>query len=519
MSAERGVAERDRELATCPSEAVPALDPGARSGACRPGCVTAVSGGTRVVAGLLAVVGLMCLGALIAVVSADAPAVAVIALGGSTFLTGVGAVGLRSTLGRPVPAAAGPPAGGDRPARRPASARSETIVLDKAFNAMSSSLRQSRDELRRLADEQAALRRMATLVANGEHPSMVFAAGTKEVGNILGADITRMLRYEPDETTTVVGAWGGPEDVLPLDTRWTIVGRNLPSLVLRRQAAARMDCFIGALSPLCVYLREHGIRSGVGTPIIVRGKCWGVMLAFSTREHLLPRDAQARICDFTDLVASAIANAQARAELTASRARIVAVTDQVRRRIERDLHDGIQQRLVSLVMDLRSAEKSVPPDAYDLRTRLSEVAAGLAAALNDLRETARGVHPPILTEGGLDPAISGLAGRSTIPVELDAHVGRRLPETVEVAAYYVVAESLANAAKHAQASAVRVQAQVEGDRLCLSVRDNGVGGADPARGSGLIGLVDRVEALNGSIKITSPPGRGTLLQLELPIAH
>jgi signal transduction histidine kinase len=418
----------------------------------------------------------------------------------------------------PAMAKADPPAD-DAPGTRTADGTAEeTIVLDRTFNIMSSSLQDTRDKLTRLVREQAALRRMATLVARGEPPATVFAAAAREVGDVLGADITRLLRYEADETTTVVGAWGGPDEVLPLGTRWSITGHNIPSMVLHRCAPARMDCFLGAVSPLCVFLRKHGILSGVGTPVGLEGKCcWGVMTAFSTRNQLLPREAETRICDFTDLVATAIANAQTHADLAASRARIVAATDQARRRIERDLHDGTQQRLVALVMDLHTAEQYVPADAPELRASLSAVAAGLTDALNDLRETARGIHPAILAEGGLTPAIAGLARRSAVPVELDADIGTRLPESVEVAAYYVVAESLANTAKYARASMAHVEAHVHDGQLHLSVWDDGVGGADPTHGSGLMGLVDRVEALNGTIDITSPTGHGTSLQVELPL--
>jgi signal transduction histidine kinase len=208
---------------------------------------------------------------------------------------------------------------------------------------------------------------------------------------------------------------------------------------------------------------------------------------------------------------------ESREELAASRARIVAAGDQARRRIERDLHDGTQQRLVSLVLDLRAAEAVVPPEQPELRAQLARVADGLAGALDDLREISRGIHPAILSEGGLGPALKSLARRSVVPVELDVQVQTRLPEQVEVAAYYVVSEALANAAKHARASVVHVDIQADGGGLHLSVRDDGLGGAAPGRGSGLIGLTDRVEALGGTISVTSPTGGGTALRVDLPI--
>ncbi len=385
----------------------------------------------------------------------------------------------------------------------------ETIVLDHAFNTMSSSLIEAREKLGRLVEEQAALRRVATLVAHGEPPATIFSAVSKEVGQVLGADITRMLRYEPDNATTVIGVWGGPEDLLPLDTCWTIVGSNIPSMVLAACGPARMDCFDAAVSPLCVYLRRHGVLSGVGTPITVNGRCWGVMTAFSAQDRLLPADAETRIRAFTDLAAAAIVNANTHADLIASRARIVTAADEARRRIERDLHDGTQQRLVSLAMELRTLEREVPEGDTRLRTGMAELGHGLGEALDELRETARGIHPGSVTKVGLVPAIKGLAFKSAVPVSFDTHIDRRLPDQVAVAAYYVVAESLTNAAKHSHATGVDVCAEVAGGRLQLLVRDDGQGGADPSRGSGLTGLADRIEALHGTIEIVSPPGEGT----------
>ena len=407
----------------------------------------------------------------------------------------------------------------DRSRHRPETAErgqaSETIVLDNAFNSMAASLQEARERLGGLVEEQAALRRVATLVARGEPPSTIFSAIAEEVGRFLGADLTRLLRYESDDATTVIGAWSGPDEMLPVDTCWTIVGDNLPSMVLRDCGPARMDCFVDAVSPLCVYLRRHGVLSGVGTPITVNGRCWGVMTAFSTHDRLLPADAETRISAFTDLAATAIVNANTHADLIASRERIVAAADHARHQIERDLHDGTQQRLVSLSMDLRTVQRSIADT--DARTRLARIGEGLSEALDELRETARGIHPGSVTKVGFVPAIKGLAGKSPVPVTFDTHIAGRLPDSVEVAAYYVVAESLTNAAKHAHATAVNVEADVRDGRLLLLVRDDGRGGADPARGSGLTGLADRIEALHGTVDIESPPGGGTRLQVALPI--
>ena len=252
---------------------------------------------------------------------------------------------------------------------------------------------------------------------------------------------------------------------------------------------------------------------------------WGVVTVSSTREESLPADTEARLAGFTELVATAIANAESQAQLTASRARIVAAADTARRRIERDLHDGAQQRLVSLALQARTARAKVPPDAGELAARLDDLAGGLTSALDDLRELARGIHPAVLAEGGLRPALKALARRSGVPVEVDVQVDGRLPERVETAAYYLVAEALTNTAKHAEASVVCVDVHtgpdpheaVPGHLLRVSVRDDGRGGARLDGGTGLLGLRDRVETLGGRLRIQSPAGAGTTVEAELPL--
>jgi signal transduction histidine kinase len=224
------------------------------------------------------------------------------------------------------------------------------------------------------------------------------------------------------------------------------------------------------------------------------------------------------LAGFTELVATALANAEAQAALTGSRARIVAAADTTRRRIERDLHDGAQQRLVSLALQLRSTAQAAPPaEAEELRAQMNVVADGLTGVLNELREIARGLHPAILAEGGLSPALKTLARRSAVPVRLDITIDGRLPEPVELAAYYVTAEALTNAAKHAQATVIDVRLTVEAESLRIRVRDDGRGGADPTGGTGLVGLTDRVEALGGRLRLHSPPGVGTTMNVALPL--
>jgi signal transduction histidine kinase len=265
-----------------------------------------------------------------------------------------------------------------------------------------------------------------------------------------------------------------------------------------------------------VRLRE-GILSSVAVPIYVNGRLWG-MIAVGSGQARLPHDTEQRMAEFTDLVATAVANAQNLAELITSRARIVTASDQARRRIERDLHDGAQQRLVSLALQLRSAGRASPsPEAEELATQMDLMAEELTGALDELREIARGIHPAALAEGGLRPALKALARRFAVPVRLDVGVDERLPEPIELAAYYVVAEALTNTAKHADASVVDVRAESGEGILQILVRDNGRGGADIARGTGLIGLTDRVEALGGRLSLYSPPGVGTTMQVALPL--
>jgi signal transduction histidine kinase len=299
-------------------------------------------------------------------------------------------------------------------------------------------------------------------------------------------------------------------------TRLQLGGRNVSTLVFQTGRAARIDDFSDTSGEPAALARERGIRSIVGVPISAEGQLWGVMIVASASEQ--PADTEVRLTGFTELVATAIANAEARAALTASRARIVAAADTTRRRIERDLHDGVQQRLVSVALQLRSTVQASPaPEARELTAQMYLVADEVTEVLEELREIARGLHPPALAKGGLRPALNALARRSAVPIHLDVGVDRRLPEPIELAAYYVVSEALTNTAKHAAATVIDVQADISDDVLRIRVRDDGRGGADLNRGSGLVGLTDRVEALGGRISVRSPPGAGTIVQIALPL--
>jgi signal transduction histidine kinase len=393
------------------------------------------------------------------------------------------------------------------------------LVATAVANAQTrGALQASHDELARLLEEQAALRRVATLVARGIHPTEIFLAVSEEIRRLLGADSTGIARFEPDGSSVV--ALGGVGDVpvdLPPGTRVKLRDYIAPAVVLRTGRAAQVDedLWSGASDPIANGLRELGIRSMVASPIIVEGRLWGVVNALSRRGPF-PANTADRMADFTELAGTAVGNAESRAEVAASRTRIVAAADEARRRIERDLHDGAQQHLLALALRLRSAA-AAPRESDEIRTEITDVADGLTGVIDELREISRGIHPAILTSAGLRPALRALGRRSAVPVEMNVRIGGRLPEPVEVGAYYVVSEMLTNAAKHANASVVEVDAEDAEGTLRVCVRDDGVGGADPLRGSGLVGLRDRIEALGGMFSLHSPSGGGTTVCCELPV--
>jgi signal transduction histidine kinase len=376
---------------------------------------------------------------------------------------------------------------------------------------------ESRAALMLLLEEQAALRRVATLVAQGVPPDEIFSAVSDEVARLSRAANAAVLRFEQDGPAVVfVGVSKSLE--LPVGTRWEFQPGMASAEVYRTGNSARTDAmnWPSAGGPVAGAARRLGIVSTVASPIVAEGRLWGAMTVAST-DDLLPYGTEGRLEKFTELLATAIANADSKSELAASRRRIVAASDEARRRIERDLHDGTQQRLVSLGLAARAAQADVAADRGDLRAELSRIAAGLADAVAELQEFSRGIHPTILSTHGLGPALRALARRSAVPVDLDLTANARFPEPIEIAAYYVASEALANATKHAQASYIEISLATRNGSLLLSVRDDGVGGANPARGSGLAGLADRVEALGGSIHVHSAAGAGTHITVNLPL--
>jgi signal transduction histidine kinase len=370
-------------------------------------------------------------------------------------------------------------------------------------------------QLAHLAAEQTAFRKVAMLVAHGVPESQLFAAAAEEAGRLTGADYVRLGRYQSGD---LVGVAAWRRKLRPFGAGVRLPLRSgLNRAVSRADRWAAMEDVAGVCGPLARDARAHGVRSAAVHPIMVGGRTWGVLLTGSTMRRA--PQACPRRCEvsFADLLGAALSGAENLAALKASRARVLAAADGARRQIERDLHDGAQQRLVSLALAVRTAQAAVPPRSGRLADELASVADGLSSALDELRELARGIHPSVLSEGGLVPALKNLARRSIVPVQLDVQAVARLPQPVEVAAYYVICEALANAAKHSNASIVQVSAEVADNVLHLRVRDDGEGGADPACGSGLTGLKDRVEALSGTIAIHSPVGAGTRLDADLPL--
>jgi signal transduction histidine kinase len=344
------------------------------------------------------------------------------------------------------------------------------LLVGLVVGELSSRSHRHRRKAEDLAGEQAALRRVATLVANGAPEDTVFAAVAEEVGRVAAVGTGQIFRYEPDGSTVRVAAWGS-------------------------------------------HAGDHEISS----PVVVDGRPWGVVVVTTPQSATLAARADQRVAGFTEQVATAISNVQARTDLAASRRRVVAAADQMRRQIERNLHDGAQQRLVTVILRLRGTRDSLPAELAQPRAELAQIQEGLASLLDELREMSRGLHPAILSEAGLGPAVKSLARRAALPVRLDLQVAGRLPEPVEAAAYYLISEALANAAKHARASAAHVEVRIDNGSLRLRVRDDGAGGADPAKGSGIMGLRDRVEALGGSMMLASPPGEGTSVLAALPL--
>jgi signal transduction histidine kinase len=371
---------------------------------------------------------------------------------------------------------------------------------------------------RALADEQAALRRVATLVASEAPPSRVFAQVTEEVGKLLALPGASVMQFDGSNSARVVGGWSDDGRLLfPVGATLELDGDTVVAKVLRSGSAQRVERYADASGALAETVRGFGYRAAVAAPVSVGGKVWGVLAAAS--KDPLSAGLEQKLCDFADLVAQALANADAYEKLAASRARVVEVGDAERRRLERNLHDGAQQRLVSVALELNMVAARLERDPPAARELLATAQEDLSQGLAELRELARGIHPIILTERGLGPALDALLARAPVPVEIAELPEERLTPAVEAAAYYVVAEAVTNVGRYASASHATVSVGRSNGSARVVVSDDGVGGADPTRGSGLRGLAARVEALDGRLSVDSAPGRGTRVTAEIPLRH
>ena len=371
-------------------------------------------------------------------------------------------------------------------------------------------------ELRLLAEEQASLRRVATLVASTPRPEQVFHSVAQEAGRLLSARTSATVRFE-EQGGVVVGRWDqeGVES-FAVGTRVPYSDPDVP-VFQASQYGGRVDDYTGVPGEAARLTREAGYLSSVVSPIRVGGGTWGALFVFSPHARHFEADAERRLADFTELVALALESVEAHDRLAASRTRIVEAGISERRRLERNLHDGAQQRLVSLALQLSLAQQSVERDPVAASAMLAAAGAELNFALEELRELARGLHPAVLTDRGLGAAFESLAARAPFPVEIADVPDERLDEALEAAVYYVVAESLTNAAKYADPSTAQVAMSTTASVVVVEIRDNGRGGATLGGGSGLRGLADRVEALGGHLDVRSPVGAGTVVRAQLPL--
>jgi signal transduction histidine kinase len=369
---------------------------------------------------------------------------------------------------------------------------------------------QAHDDLRRLAEEQAALRRVATLVAEAAPPSDIFAAVAEEVSSLLELPAIELARLEADGTGTVISTFGNAP--FPAGFVGSLDDPSVMAKVCANSRPARIDDYSDLPGSSAEAVRAAGFRSAIGAPIIVGGALWGTIVAWSTSTESIPERVAHRLAQFTALVGTAVSNATARADLIASRVRIVAAADEARRRLERNLHDGTQQRLLALRLDVQRIRGGL-----DGAGELEEVEREIAAIVDEVREVSRGLHPAQLSRGGLDLALKTLARRSPIPVTLAVELPERPPRPIETAVYYVVSEALTNAAKHSGAHGLEIGVSSHDGVVLATIADDGDGGA-AADGSGITGLADRVEALGGRFTLESPRGRGTTISIELPIA-
>jgi PAS domain S-box-containing protein len=375
---------------------------------------------------------------------------------------------------------------------------------------------EARAEIERLAEEQAALRRVATLVAQGAAPTAVFDAVAAEMARLLRAGDVAVCRYEAGAELTVLAHRGSSARELPPGARIDQSGDSVEAAVRRTERSARVESYEGARGAIAEIARAAGVRVAVGAPIVVDGRLWGVVSAGWKLEDSPPVDAEERMAQFARLLDTAIANADSREQLMASRARLLTAADEARRRVVRDLHDGAQQRLVHTIVTLKLAQRAFSGGDGKAEALVRQALRHAERSNAELRELAHGILPAVLTRGGLRAGVDAFVTRVDLPVRVDVPA-ERFPSEVEATAYFVVAEALTNVLKHSHAGRAEVGVSVDGATLHVEVRDDGMGGADP-HGHGLVGMADRVTALGGRLELESPVGAGTRVTVTLPIS-
>jgi len=388
--------------------------------------------------------------------------------------------------------------------------------LRNARNELEEKVAKRTAELQVANDELSALRRVATLVAEGAAPSAVFDAVAAEMERLLEADQVVLSRYEPGAEVTVVAHRGASARRVPPGTRVSHDGENVQAMVRRTEQPARIDNFELAHGTIGELARTVGVRAAAGAPIVVEGRLWGVISASWSREESPPADTEERMARFAELLDAAIVNADSRDQLSASRARLVTEGDEARRRVVRDLHDGAQQRLVHTILTLKLAQRALRDKAGNAESLVGEALQHAEQGNAELRELAHGILPAVLARGGLRAGVDAFVERLDLPVKVELPA-RRFPAEIEASAYFIVAEALTNIVKHSQATRAEVRASVCNGMLNVEVRDDGMGGADP-EGHGLVGLRDRATALGGRLKIESTLGGGTVVVATLPVS-
>jgi signal transduction histidine kinase len=327
-----------------------------------------------------------------------------------------------------------------------------------------------------------------------------------------------LAHFTPDGFNLTMAGWSLKQNHVPTGTRLRLDGDTINVIVQRIRAPARVATYDGVEGELAAALRELGIRSEVGAPVIVEDRVWGALIAGTDKPEPLPDGAETRVASFAEVIATAVSNAAARSDLIAARRRVIEASDSARRRLTRDLHDGAQQDLVNVLVNLQLAQEKWEDDPPGARELLGRAAEHAQVSIDELRDLAAGIHPEILANRGLAAAIEGLVERLPLPVKTDGLPEQRLAQEIEASVYFFVSEALTNVVKHAKAGSARVEAALEDERLTVEVSDNGVGGAQPGtEGTGLIGLGDRMAALDGRLTLRSKPGEGTTLHAVIPL--